>query len=154
MITLELQFSKYISFKELRTYDPLSSQPSCQPIDRIPYIYIKINSSMSDSSTWIACLLLRCVLRKFQAIGQNTRDQISKDMRSKRAWSNCILYISLHSSPESKRMLATHVLRMRNSNMEKGLRAPVCNWINDGGQTHSLCTCIEGVSSYRNSMPP
>ena len=41
MITLELQFSKYISFKELRTDDPLSSQPSCQPIARIPYIYTK-----------------------------------------------------------------------------------------------------------------
>ena len=39
-------------------------------------------------------LLRRCALRKFQVTdSQNTRDQITSDRGSKRAWSNCVLRI-------------------------------------------------------------
>ena len=39
-------------------------------------------------------LLQRCALRKFQVTdGQNTRDQITSDRRSKHAWSKCFLSI-------------------------------------------------------------
>ena len=41
-----------------------------------------------------ALLLQRCALRKFHVTdGQNTRDQITSDRKSKRAWSKFVLYI-------------------------------------------------------------
>ena len=45
--------------------------------------------------TWKRRLLVqRCALRKFHVTdGQNTRDQITSDRRSKRAWSKCVLCI-------------------------------------------------------------
>ena len=39
-------------------------------------------------------LLQHCALRKFYVTdGQNTRDKITRDRRSKRAWSNCVFCI-------------------------------------------------------------
>lgn len=51
--------------------------------------------------------------------GQNTRDEITSDRRSKRRWSNCILYIDpIHFPWKSKQILATNMPCMRNSNLE------------------------------------
>ena len=62
--------------------------------------------------------------------GQNTRDQITRDRRSKRAWSKCVLCVPYnnHSQWKSKLMLATYLRRMRNNNL--GLWAPpvACNY--------------------------
>ena len=47
-------------------------------------------------------LLQRCALRKFHVIdGQNMRDQITNDRRSKRTWSDCVLCIPLTLGGES-----------------------------------------------------
>ena len=51
--------------------------------------------------------------------GQNTCDEITSDRRSKRRWSNCILYIDpIQFLWKSKRILATNMECMRNSNLE------------------------------------
>ena len=51
--------------------------------------------------------------------GQNTHDQITSDRRSKRGWSNCILYSDpIQFSWKSKQILATNMQCMRNSNLE------------------------------------
>ena len=51
--------------------------------------------------------------------GQNTHDQITSDRRSKRGWSNCILYIDpIQFLWKSKQILATNMQCMRNSNQE------------------------------------
>ena len=53
--------------------------------------------SAGDNDRKVKTLLLqRCALRKFHVrvtVGQNTRDQITSDRRSKRAWSKCVLCI-------------------------------------------------------------
>ena len=59
-------------------------------------------------------LLQCCALRKFQVTDvQNTRDQITRSRRKKRAWSNCVRYFLF-----SLWVLATHMRPMRNYNLE------------------------------------
>ena len=74
-----------------------------QQLLRIPHCVLgkKIYStsckykSHKKLKTWKRWLLVqRCALRKFHVTdGQNTRDQITSDRRSKRAWSKCVLCI-------------------------------------------------------------
>ena len=56
----------------------------------------------NDQSSKRFCSNVRCALRKFHVTdGQNTRDQITRERRSKRAWSNYVLRIPfiLRGSP-------------------------------------------------------
>ena len=72
-------------------------------------------------------LLQRCASRKFHVIdGQNTRDQITSDRRSKRAWSNCVYVHSIHSWWKSKRMLPTYMRHMHNNNLEIRIAGSCC----------------------------
>ena len=62
----------------------------------ISYILVipKVTECGRQRSKVITLLLQRCALRKFHVTdGQNTRDQITSDRRSKRAWSKCVLCI-------------------------------------------------------------
>ena len=57
-------------------------------------LYPKVTECGRQRSKVKTRLLQRCALRKFHVTdGQNTRDQITSDRRSKRAWSNCVMCI-------------------------------------------------------------
>ena len=73
-----------------------------------------------QESNFKTLLRQHCALHEFHMTnGQNTLDQITSDRRSKRGWSNCILYIDpIHFPSKSKRILATNMQCMRNSNLE------------------------------------
>ena len=67
----------------------------------------------------VICFWWGCALRKFHVTdGQNTRDQITSDSRSKRAWSKCVLCIPFILGGSPNEMLATYMRRVRNSNLE------------------------------------
>ena len=61
----------------------------------VQHILVVPSSNQRLRSAKVKALLLqRCALRKFHVTdGHNTRDQITSDRKSKRAWSKCVLYI-------------------------------------------------------------
>ena len=65
-------------------------------------------------------------MRKFQVTdGQNMRDQIKSDKRSKRAWS--IAFCAFHSFfVETQTNAATYMRRMRNDNLETRIAGSSC----------------------------
>ena len=69
----------------------------------------------------------RALLKFHVPDSQNTRDQITSDRRSKRAWSKCVLCIYM-----SKRMLATYLRRMCNNNLEIRITGSSCRPQKDG----------------------
>ena len=77
-------------------------------------------------------LLQRCALRKFHVrvtVGQNTRDQITSNRRSKRAWSKCVLCIphilSGRSSESLPHTCDACVIRGLGLTWRSELRAPL-----------------------------
>ena len=75
--------------------------------------------------------------------GQNTRDEIMSDRRSKRRWSNCILYIDpIHFPWKSKQILATNMPCMRNSNLE----------IRIADENKAVSVAVSTVAGYHSKL--
>ena len=88
-------------------------------------VIIKVTECGRQRSKAKTRLLRRCAFRKFQVTdSQNTRDHITSDRRSRRAWSNCVLRIPfiLSESPKERWLHACNACAI--TTWRLGLRAP------------------------------
>ena len=91
------------------------------------YLPTSNNQRLRSTGGFFTLLLHRCALRKFHVTdSQNTRDQITSDRRSKRAWSNCVLCIPFILSGSPNECWLHTCDACVTTTWRLGLRAPLC----------------------------